>query len=196
MRVGSLCAMAFAAACAVPALGAFKCTDEKGRTHVGETPPDACANVVTYEINRSGSVIRKLEPAGAAAAAAESKGKSAEAEKSTAEQKRRDKAILDSYSSEREIDAMRDRNVEILKTRLGVARGVLQKAEAREQQAQKLVDSKGRSAAAQLTADLESAKTERAAAASSVARLEKDLEATQARFAADKKRWLELRAAK
>lgn len=196
MRVGSLCAMAFAAACAVPALGAFKCTDEKGRTHFGETPPDACANVVTYEINRSGSVIRKIDPAGAAAAAAESKGKSAEAEKSTAEQKRRDRALLDSYSSEREIDEMRDRNVEILKTRLAAARGVLQKAEAREQQAQKLVDSKGRSASAQLTGDLERAKAERASAASSVARLEKDLEATQGRFAADKKRWLELRAAK
>jgi hypothetical protein len=195
MRVGPLCAMAFAAACAVPALGAFKCVDEKGRTHFGETPPDACANVVTYEINRSGAVIRKIDPA-AAAAAAESKGKSAQAEKSAAEQKRRDKALLDSYSSEREIDAMRDRNVEMLNTRLGAARGVLQKAEAREQHVQRLVNEKGKTPSALLTGDLERAKAERAAAAASVARIEKDLEATQARFAADKKHWLELRAGK
>ena len=117
-------------------------------------------------------------------------------DKSAAEQKRRDKALLDSYSSEREIDAMRDRNVEILKTRLGAARGVLQKAEAREQQVQKMVDATRGKPPASLAADLERLKAERATAATSVARLEKDLEATQARFAADTKRWLELRAAK
>ena len=196
MRFSSVCAMAFAAACAIPALGAFKCTDEKGRTHFEETPPAACANVVTYEISRSGTVIRKIEPAGANAAARESKEKSAEAQKSTAEQKRRDKALLDSYSSEREIDAVRDRNVEILKTRLAAARSVLHKAEAKEQQLQGMADAKGRAPSALITGDLERAKTERASAAASVGRIEKDLEATQARFAADRARWLELRAAK
>ena len=196
MRVGSLCAIAFAAACAVPALGAFKCTDEKGRSHFGETPPEACANVVTYETSRSGTVIRKIEPSGANAAARDSKEKSAEAEKSIAEQKRRDKALLDSYSSEREINAMRDRNVDLLKTRLEAARGVLHKAEAREQQVQKMVDATRGNPPAPLAADLERLKKERATAATSVERLEKDLEATQAKFAADTKRWLELRAGK
>jgi hypothetical protein len=196
MRLGSLCALAFAAACAVPALGAFKCVDEKGRTHFEETPPPACANVVTYEISRSGTVIRKIEPTSANAVAREDKEKSAEAQKSTAEQKRRDKALLDSYSSEREIDSMRDRNVEILKTRLAAARAVLHKAEAKEHQLQGMADAKGRATSALITADLERAKTERASAAASVARIEKDLEATQARFAADRARWLELRAAK
>jgi hypothetical protein len=196
MRVGSVCAIAFAAACAVPALGAFKCTDEKGRTHIGETPPEACANVVTYETGRSGAVIRKIEPANANAAAREIKEKSAETEKTAAEQKRRDTALLDSYSSEREIDSMRDRNVEILKTRLDASRSVLQKAEAREQQVQKMVDATKGNPPAPLAADLARLKAEHATAASSVARLEKDLETTQARFAADKKRWLELRAAK
>jgi len=196
MRLGSLCALAFAAACAVPALGAFKCVDEKGRTHFEETPPAACANVVTYEINRSGTVIRKIEPTSANTVAREDKEKSAEAQKSTAEQKRRDKALLDSYSSEQEIDSMRDRNVEILKTRLAAARAVLHKAEAKQQQLQGMADAKGRATSAMITADLERAKTERASAAASVGRIEKDLEATQARFAADKARWLELRAAK
>jgi hypothetical protein len=196
MRLGSLCALAFAAACAVPALGAFKCVDEKGRTHFEETPPAACANVVTYEINRSGTVIRKIEPTSANTVAREDKEKSAEAQKSTAEHKRRDKALLDSYSSEQEIDSMRDRNVEILKTRLAAARAVLHKAEAKQQQLQGMADAKGRATSAMITADLERAKTERASAAASVGRIEKDLEATQARFAADKARWLELRAAK
>ena len=195
MRVVSACAMAFAAAFAFPAVAAFKCVDEKGRTHIEETLPAACTNVVTYEISRSGTVIRKIEPSGTRIAP-ESKAKSAESEKSAAEQKRRDKALLDSYSSEREIDAVRDRNVEILKTRLAAARGVLQKAEAREQRAQQMVDTKGKAATTVNANDLELAKQERATAAKTVARLEKDLEETQARFAADTKRWLELRAAK
>jgi hypothetical protein len=149
MRAGSLCALAFAATCAVPALAAFKCIDEKGRTHIEDTPPAACENVVTYEISRSGTVLRKIEPAGANAHAKEDKDKAAEAAKTAAEQKRRDRALLDSYSSEREINATRDRNVEMLKTRLSAAREVLHKAETREQQAQAMVDKAGKTPPAQ-----------------------------------------------
>ena len=41
---------------------AFRCVDEKGRTHIGDTPPAGCANVVMYEVTRGGQVIRKIEP--------------------------------------------------------------------------------------------------------------------------------------
>lgn len=195
MRVGPICILALAA-CAMPATGAFKCVDEKGRTHIEDTPPAACANVVTYEINRSGAVIRKIEPGAVVGDERAAKAKAADDEKASAEQKRRDKAILDSYASEREIDVVRDRNIATLNTRLSASRANLQKAELREKEVQRLADSKGRAVSTELAADLERAKTERAAAAASVARLEKDLDATQARFAADKKRWLELRGTK
>ena len=198
MRAGATWLPLLAAVWAIPAAGAFKCVDEKGRTHIGETPPAACEKVVTYETSRSGAVIRKIEPGGAAAAApaAKEKEKAAEADKATAEQRRRDKVILDSYASEREIDTLRDRNLEPIKTRLETARGSLQKAQAREQVLQQAADKKGRAVSPDVARDLEAVKAERAAAAAVVARLEKDLEATEARYAADKKRWLELRGAK
>jgi hypothetical protein len=196
MQAVSLCILAIGVGCAVPALAAFKCTDEKGRTHFEETPPAACANVVTYELSRSGSVIRKIEPAGDAEAKRATSDKAAATDKASGEQKRRDSVLLDSYTSERDIDAARDRNLEMIKNRVSAARASLKKAETREQQAQKLVDAKGRAVPPALAADLAAAKTEHAHAAASAARAEKDLESTQARFAADKSRWLELRATK
>lgn len=196
MRVVSLCVLAIGMGCAVPAVAAFKCTDENGRTHFEETPPAACGNAVIYELSRSGAVIRKIEPAGDAGDKRATSEKAAAIDKASGEQKRRDTVLLDSYSSEREIDAARDRNLEMLRNRLSAARATAQKAELREQQVQKLVDAKGRAVTPVLAADLEAAKTERAHAVASAARAEKDLESTQARFAAEKSRWLELRAGK
>lgn len=196
MRTAPLCLLAIASCLAIPASAAFKCTDEKGRTHFEDTFPDACANVVTYELSRSGSVIRKIEPTAAKVDDPAARQKAAEDQKSDMERKRRDRVLLDSYASEREIDATRDRNVDMLKGRLAAAKGLAQKAQEREKQIQQLVDSKGGRVSAAVSEELAHVKTERAAADAGVTRLEKDLAATQARFAADKARWVELRATK
>ena len=158
--------------------------------------PEACANVVTYELSRSGSVIRKIEPTTAKIDDPASRQKAAEDAKAGVERKRHDSVLLDSYGSEREIDAARDRNVDMLKNRLSAAKSTAQKAQQREREVQRLVDSKGGRVSAAVSEDLARAKTERANADAIVARIEKDMEATQARFAADKARWVELRAAK
>ena len=196
MRTAQVCVLALFTCCAMPSSAAFKCTDEKGRTHFEDTLPDACANVVTYEISRSGTVIRKIEPTRAKVDDRAEKQKSAEDEKAAMEGKRRDRVLLDSYGSEREIDAARDRNVDMLKNRLSAAKTTAQKAQQREKEVQRLVDGKGRSVTDTMNADLARAKKDRATADEAVARIEKDMESTQARFAADKARWTELRAAK
>ena len=41
---------------------AYKCVDEKGVTHIGDTPPAGCANVVMYETSPGGMTLRKIEP--------------------------------------------------------------------------------------------------------------------------------------
>jgi hypothetical protein len=51
------------------AQAAFKCVDDKGKSHFQDTPPAACANVVIYEVSSQGSVIRRIEPTSAAVAA-------------------------------------------------------------------------------------------------------------------------------
>ena len=169
MRTVPICLLALLTTCALPALAAFKCTDEKGRTHFEETLPEACANIVTYELSRSGNVIRKIEPTRAKVDDSADRQKAAEDQKAGMERKRHDAMLLDSYGSEREIDAARDRNVDMLKNRLSAAKTTAQKAKQ---------------------------PGERATANATVARIEKDIEATQTRFAADKARWIELRASK
>ena len=169
MRTVPICLLALVTTCALPAIAAFKCTDEKGRTHFEDTLPEACANVVTYELGRSGNVIRKIEPTRAKVDDSADRQKAADDQKAGAERKRRDAMLLNSYGSEREIDSARDRNVDMLKNRLS---------------------------AAKTTAEKTKQPAERAIADANVTRIEKDIEATQARFAADKARWIELRAAK
>ena len=196
MRTVPICVLVLVTSCSLPALAAFKCIDEKGRTHFEETLPDACANVVTYELSRSGTVIRKIEPTAAKVDDRAERQKAAEDEKAAVVRKRRDGVLLDSYGSEREIDAARDRNVEMLKNRLSAARTTAEKAQKREKEVQRLVDGKGRAVPDVLAAELARVQNERATADVTVARLEKEMESTQARFAADKARWIELRAAR
>jgi len=192
MKLASLFVLAIGVTCVNPAFAAFKCVDEKGRTHFEDTMPEACVNSVTYELSRSGTVIRKIEPASVVGEERAAREKAAEVGKTSVDQKRRDAVLLDSYTSERDLDAARDRNLEILRNRLSAAHTNAQKAQAREQEVQRLVDAKGQKVSAVLASDLERAKSEHATAAATLARIEKDLETTQARFAADKARWVEL----
>src|SRR5512134_484672 len=92
-----------ALALATPAAqAAFRCVDEKGRTHIGDTPPPGCANVVMYEVTRGGTIIRRIEPTMTEEqwkAKQEAEEKAKIAEKAAAEQKRKDLALLSTYAS-------------------------------------------------------------------------------------------------
>ena len=156
-------------ACAVSsAWASFKCVDANGATHIGDAPPPACANVIMYEIGPSGAVVRRIEPTGNAAAGAASAASAHEAEKAAAAAKRRDRALLDSYTSAQEIDRARDRNVEMLRARIESTDLRMRQLKQNDPEQQSLAASK--------------------------ARLQKELEETQGRFDADKARWIELRA--
>ena len=62
MKTTKLCLLLALTLAAPAAQAAFRCTDEKGRTHIGDTPPPGCANVIMYEVTRGGTVIRKIDP--------------------------------------------------------------------------------------------------------------------------------------
>ena len=190
--------------CAPLALGAYKCVDEKGATHFGDAPPEACAKVKTYEISKSGAVVRTLEPAATAAeqqAGRAEREQKRDTERAASEMKRKDRALLDSYSSEREIDAARDRNVEMLKGRLTAAVLRMRPIEQREKELERAIESyKARKPGmagevpAQLRADRERVASEKSSLAATIGKYESDLEQTRAQFEADRKRWIELRA--
>src|SRR5438128_338339 len=113
--------IAVAAVLWLPAQAAFKCTDEKGTTHFGETPPEGCAKVVMYEVSATGRVLRTIQPSlteeQVKARIAEDE-KRKEADKAGFEQKRKDLALLATYSTESEFDVARDRNIDPLRGRI------------------------------------------------------------------------------
>jgi len=195
----------------IAALGAstagasYKCVDEGGVTHIGDTPPAGCANVVMYEMNRSGAVLRKIDPT---PTPEQLKVKLEEAErmketlKAQGEQKRKDAALLSTFSSEREFDVARDRNIEPLKSRIGLAQERMKAVEKRQQEIEEEMEfykagkskaGKERAAPAGLTADLQRVRGEKVTLVKSVANYEKEIEQLRAKFDADKKRWLELK---
>jgi hypothetical protein len=195
---------------ALPVEAAFRCVDEKGVTHIGDTPPAGCANVPMFEISRSGSVLRKIDPT---PSAEEVKVREADAvrrkeeAKVAAEQRRKDMALLNTYASEKEFDMTRDRNIEPVQGRIKSAQD---RMVAVDKRAQELADEMefykaGKSKAAkkdaavrevpiQLTTEYERTQAEKAALAKGIVGNEKEIVDIRTKFEADKKRWVELKA--
>jgi hypothetical protein len=204
-RIKLLC-LAASALFATSAGAAFKCVDEKGFTHVGDTPPEKCANVVMYEVSRTGTVLRKFEPSltpEQVKARAEAEERKKEADKAANEQKRKDLALLATYSSEGEFDVVRDRTIEPIRGRIKSAQERIEAIDKRvkdldgemefykagkSSKAKKTVE-----APSNLTSELERLKAERQGLAKGMVSSEKEITELRAKFDVDKKRWLALK---
>ncbi len=199
--------LALAMASALAAHGAYKCKDERGVTLIGDTPPAGCANVVMYEISRTGAVLRKIDPTPTPEqlkARQEEAERAKEAAKAAAEQRRKDLALLATYSSEKEFDTSRDINLEPVDLRIKSAH---ERAEAVDKRIKELDDEmdfyragksakskgKGREAPLQLISDLARARKEKESLQAAIAGYEKEKVEIRERYAVDKKRWVELK---
>jgi hypothetical protein len=196
-------------ACFTPAaLAAYKCVDEKGVTRIGDTPPPECANVVMYETSRSGMVIKKIDPTPTAEQVRQRKEEAerrAAAEKLAAEQKRKDTALLNSFTAASEFDLTRDRQIEPIKGRIKLARERIEDIDKRRKAIHEDMEfykaGKRRAAGAKpgeppplLVDEDERLVAEKKSLESTVARAEKEIEQLKARFEVDKKRWIALKA--
>jgi len=117
------------------ASAAYKCVDEHGITQIGDVPPAGCANVVIYEVGRSGVVLRRIDPTPTpeqVKVRTAERERRAEAERAAAEQQRKDQALLNTYGSEHEIDVARDRNIEPIRNRIASANERLDSVQERE----------------------------------------------------------------
>jgi hypothetical protein len=194
---------------AADAGAAFRCVDEKGATHFGDTPPPACAKVPMYEISSAGTVLRKIEPTPTAeelkAREADAAGRR-ERERATAEMRRKDMALLSTYATAAEFDMARDRNIEPVQGRIASAQ---ERIAAVEKRAQELADEMefykaGKSKAAkkgearevpiQISTDYERVVAEKAALTKGIAGYEKEIVEIRQKFDADKRRWSDLKS--
>jgi chromosome segregation ATPase len=104
--------LALAAASATAQQRLFKCKDDKGKTYYTQTPPAECLGKEMDELSRQGTVVKKREgaltPDQIAARDAEEKRKKDE-ELAAKEEKRKNQALLNTYSSEKDIEEGRQR---------------------------------------------------------------------------------------
>lgn len=185
---------------------AFKCKDEKGVTHIGDTPPAACANVVMYEVSRSGTVLRKIDPTPTGdqiKARMEEKARAEEAAKAAAEQRRKDRALLATYSSEKDIDTSRDINLKPIEGRIKSAKDRIVVVDKRIKELETELEfyqagKSGKSGKVhqpppQLQADYDRTKAERVSLDKSLVDYDKEMQEVRTRYETDKVRWAELK---
>ena len=109
-----LCSTLLAVASAAAQERMYKCVDARGKVYYTQVPPPECLGRDTQELNKSGTLIRKnpavipLTPAQEQARETERKKKIEEEERSK-EERRKNLALLNTYSSEKDIEDARAR---------------------------------------------------------------------------------------
>jgi hypothetical protein len=136
-----LCAVAFGAIGAtLPAHAVFKCTDDKGVTHYGDTMPPQCAKRDITEYTKEGDVVRKFDAPLTTEQLRnreEAAQKRSEELRQIREQRQKDLALIGTYGAEREFDVSRDNDLveldarkKTLATRIGEVEAQLDKYDA------------------------------------------------------------------
>lgn len=174
-----------------------KWVDDKGVTHYGDIVPPEYANKDRALLNKEGRVIKKQEvlTPEELRAKEEAEGKKRSDEEAALELKRRDKALINTYSNEKEINLARDRNLQQIEARLNSINSQIKAANANLIGLQKESNSLAKAnkkAPASLQEDLQESR-------SRLAKLQQDMEkvtaektALELRYEADKARYKEL----
>lgn len=175
----------------------YKWVDDNGVTHYGETIPPEYADKDREELNKYGRVIKSEEvmtPERRREKEQEEE-KQREAEKAALEQQRHDRTLINTYSNVNEIDLARKRSVQQIDARINMLNSNLNTANDRLLSLQNEADryaKSNREMPASLKDDLKITQERRD-------KLQQDLEkpnaqkaALEARFKADRKRYIEL----
>ena len=169
----------------------YRWVDAQGNIHYSDKQPASVAKDLS-ELDQRGIVRKEAEKAiSASEVAAREQAKQLELEN-----KRKDQALLMSFSRADEIDFLRDRQIDAVQARLQTNKLRTQATQERlrrisEKQAS-LLKAK-RTVPDGIKADIESAQKELAVFASDEKRLLAEIEDIKARAATDKKRFIELR---
>lgn len=208
MKLSTLCLLALGLASAIPAHAVFRCVDDKGVTHYGDTMPPQCAKKEVSEISSSGALVRKID---AQLTPEQIKFREAEKTKRTenlrlvAEQKQRDLALLGTYGSEREFTSSRGRDIAQLDGRLKTLQNrtieidaSIQKYAAEMEfykagQSKSAKSVKPREAPQQLINDLARANNDRVAVDTEIAQTDAEKKTIGDRYDEEKARWKRLK---
>ena len=200
MRVNGvvfLVGLAFALALADAAAAAkiYKWTDEKGVTHYGESIPPEYKDSPAAEM-QGGITVRKIDAANAPNPHKVTDEKAAREEKQRAfEQRRRDMALVNTYTSTKEIDEARDRTLQLPLQAIRSVEPRLKKSQERltalQQQAAALTKA-GKPVPDGLSQDIADQKAEVDSFKAEMDRHQAQVQAIKTKYDEDKKRYVEL----
>lgn len=171
----------------------YKWVDREGITHYGETIPPEYANSDTKQLEKGRVVDRKdgfdVDKQNSI------KVETAE-DKAAFEARRRDEALLNSFTTEKEIDLSRDRSLLQIEARINSYTTMLKSANSTLDGLHKESDaltSKNRKIPQSLTDDIVEAEALVAKRQKELAMSQKEMDAVKARYEADKQRYRELK---
>ncbi len=175
----------------------FRCTGKDGKKYYGQTVPPQCAGQPLEQLNKQGSVIRRIEGQQTdeqrAAKEAEAKKKRDEAE-ATKEESRRNRALLATYTSEKDIEESRSRALKDNQLALKEVETRIGKISQRQEQLVKDMEFyKGKNKPpAKLLDDIKNAEIDLAAQQNLLGAKKKEVETINSKYDDDKKRYMEL----
>jgi hypothetical protein len=177
----------------------YKWVDDNGTTHYGETIPPEYANKDATELNKNGEVEKRIErptPEGRRAKEIDEAKKEAE-QQAAIEAKRRDNALLSTFSNEKEIELARERGSQQVEARIGSIKLMLATAQeslAGHNKEQSDLVSQNKKIPASLTDDIAENESKVEKLQKELAQSELELEKVKARFDSDKQRFHELKS--
>lgn len=197
MKVASfLVAVGALALFAAPALGnMYKWVDEKGVTHYGDSIPPEYVRSGTTELNKQGRAVKRTAPAltpEQIRAQEEERNRRLEDEKAAREQKRKDDALLATYTSVKEIDQLRARNIAAVE---GVVKGAQNRiAELKKRKAELEELEKGKKPlTAEMRREQKSIEQELPVQTGLMEQKSKELSGIQAKFDGERRRFEEIK---
>ncbi len=171
----------------------YKWVDDSGVTHYGETIPPEYANRDTQQLDKGRLSDRKD---GFDDKTKTSTKKETEEDKAALVAKRRDEALLNSYTTENEIDLARDRNLTQIEARINSYNTLIKSAQENLDDLRKEADSRtksGRKIPQSLTDDLAEAQARVEKLKHDLDTNQKESDAVKARYEADKQRFRTLK---
>lgn len=176
----------------------YCCKDARGQQVCGDVLPAACADRGYRELNSQGATVRQVEApmteAQRAKRDADAK-KLREEEMARQEQRRRDTTLLNTYTSEREIDAARDRriaDIEELLTRLREQQHTLSERQKKLEKDAAVFTDKGKRVPSGIKDRLDTNGEDLRQIGENIAQKERDLADTRTRFEQDLARFREI----
>jgi hypothetical protein len=194
------CALCAVLALLVPAARAatYKWVDDQGVVHYTDKMPPEAINKGSVELNKQGVPIKKTEPAltqEQRRARAEEEERQRQEAKVRDEMARKDRALLQTYTTESEIDLARKRALGTIEAQIQSAQAYSATLTKRKQDIQARVTALGdKPLPPALERELTNTNEELEKQAALIATKRKDMAVVNARYDADKQRWQELAA--